>query len=99
MAGPMRLFIVAAVAAFAAWWLVPAYLAAFIEAGRQVGERPGQAEALPGQVKRLLRTGSANARPAGDTPRSYRRMECAGSIWSDKLHCGAWQDDEPRGRR
>jgi hypothetical protein len=84
MSGPVRLFVVAVGAAFAAWWLVPAYLAAFIEAGRQVGE---------------LRSGIANARPGGDTPRSYRRMECTGSIWSDKLQCGAWQDDEPRGRR
>jgi hypothetical protein len=77
MGGPARLLIVAAGIAIAAWWLVPAYIDAFAEAGRQVGN---------------LHNGSANARPADDMPRRYRRMECSGSIWSDKLQCGRWQD-------
>jgi hypothetical protein len=77
MGGPARLLIVAMGIAIAAWWLVPAYIDAFAEAGRQVGN---------------LHNGSAHARPADDTPRSHRRMECTGSIWSDKLQCGPWED-------
>jgi hypothetical protein len=40
--------------------------------------------------------GEGHARAADDMPRRYRRMDCAsGSIWSDKLQCGPWQDGPP----
>jgi hypothetical protein len=85
MGGPARLLIVAVGTAIALWWLGPAYYEAFGELGRQLSN---------------MHNGSANARPAGDTQRSHRRIECTGSIWSDKLQCGPWQDGSaPENRR